>query len=115
MSYPYEHGMQKSRTVNTADPKTALINITTRNCRKIHTIADLMTKVVEVKKMPEFESARTPEELDAIMEHLVYMLNCEANCGIGLVSSLRDGHPVEMLDYIGEKPADPNGSKESRD
>ena len=102
MSYPYEHGQTRPKTITTADPKKALISITMRNNRKMHAIADLMTKVNEVKKMPEFESSNAIEELDAISEHLVYLLQCEANCGIGLVSALRDDHPVELIDYDNE-------------
>ena len=69
------------------------------NCNKMHILADMMQSVIDMKKMKEFTSARTPESLDEIMEQLVYILHCEANCGVALAGVAADGGSVEIIDY----------------
>ena len=69
----------------------------------MHGIASLMEQVIAVKencgKEGEYLSARTPEECDKIMKSLVYILRCEANCGVMEAGIVADGGEVELPEY----------------
>ena len=90
-------------TITTKDPMIALRTITTRSCRTVHTIADLMREVIAIKDnfkiQKEFRSARTPELCDDILKNLVYMLECEANCGVEEAGFINEGNEVALPDY----------------
>jgi len=95
-------------TIKTSDPKLALLTLCRRSCNAIHGIASLMDQVIELKENcgrgGEYSSARTPEECDKIMKSLVYILRCEANCGVAEAGIVADGHEVELPEYDwGEK------------
>ena len=87
------------RFTTTNDPRAILSSVTRQNCNKMHALADMMQAVIDMKKMKEFTSARTPEGLDEIMEKLVYIFHCEANCGVALASVVADGGSVDIIDY----------------
>jgi len=101
--------MEKTgNTIRTNDPKLALRTLCRRSCNAMHGIASLMEQVVEMKencgKAGEYLSARTPEECDKIMKSLVYILRCEANCGVSEAGAVADGYEVELPEYDwGEK------------
>lgn len=83
----------------TRDPLAVFRSVARQNCNKMHCLADMMQSIIDMKKMKEFTSARTPECLDVMMEQLVYILHCEANCGVDLPSYLASGGDVEVIDY----------------
>lgn len=78
-----------------------LKSVTRQSCNAMHMIGDLLLQVRELKNNHcwnedtcpngEFRSARSPEILDEITDKLIYMLKCEANCGVGQVAFRSDG------------------------
>lgn len=96
------------KTIRTNDPKLALRTLCRRSCNAMHGIANLMAQVIEMKenygKAGEYLSARTPEECDKIMKSLVYILQCEASCGVSEAGAVASGCEVELPEYDwGEK------------
>ena len=83
----------------TKDPLQVLRSVTRQNCNKMHALADMMQSVIDMKKMQEFTSARTNESLDVVMEQLVYILHCEANCGVELAGVVAGHGDVKVIDY----------------
>lgn len=98
-----DYNKKNGFTITTKDPMIALRAITTRSCRTVHTIADLMREVIAIKDnfkiQKEFRSARTPELCDDILKDLAYMLECEANCGVEEAGFINDGNEVSLPDY----------------
>lgn len=94
------------KMITTKDPKVALLNICKKNCVMQHSLASLMQQVVDMKKRcgddDLFGSARTPESLDRIMEELVYIFSCEANCDIMAAREVFDGREVEIPVFFDE-------------
>lgn len=85
----------------TNDPIEAVKALTRQSCNAMHMINDLMTQVRELRTKHcyneyscpngEFTSSNSPECLDEIMDKLIYMMHCEANCGVGQVVYGKDG------------------------
>lgn len=96
------------KTIKTSDPTLVMQTLCRRSCNAMHGIAGLMEQVIKMKencgKAGEYLSARTPEECDKIMKSLVYILRCEANCGVSEAGMVIDGYEVELPEYDwGEK------------
>lgn len=78
------------------DPIEILKSVTRQSCNAMHMISSLMTQVRDIRKNHcfnerscpngELTSVNAPDCLDRIMDELVYMMECEANCGVGNVS-----------------------------
>lgn len=83
----------------TKDPLLVLRSVTRQNHNKMHALVDMMQSVIDMKKMKEFTSARTNESLDVVMEQLVYILHCEANCGVELAGIIANHGDVTVIDY----------------
>ena len=94
---------------HSTDPKEIIHSVNRQNCNKMHMLANLMKTVQDLKmnhcydelNCPngEFISARSPEMLDEIMERLIYMFSCEANCGVGQVIEVNGQLEADICEF----------------
>lgn len=80
---------------NSNDPVEILDAITRQSCNAMHMLNNLMRQVRDLRskhcydkdRCPngELTSYNSPECLDKILDLLLYIMECEANCGVGSV------------------------------
>lgn len=91
------------------DPLEILDSVTRQSCNAMHMLCGLMEQVREMRSKHcydkdtcpngELTSARSPECLDEILDKLIFIMRCEANCGVGQVITVNGQTTADICEF----------------